>query len=200
MQDWTPEQQVRLESAYTKLSRDTGRVTVTALRTEAGLSQNVASAWLRALREREQRQAEQAARKAEPAVPEALAVAAQAAQTQIITEAWCQALATARAELADRHASELAEARLAEHGAIERAAAADKLVAALRAKNTDLADTLAAAETSLQDLRATQKHHRDTAAAAQTRAAAAQAEAAELRGELTGLRAALAALKTEAKP
>ena len=47
MQDWTPEQQVRLESAYTKLSRDTGRVTVTALRTEAGLSQNVASAWLR---------------------------------------------------------------------------------------------------------------------------------------------------------
>lgn len=200
VRDVTPEQQKRLESAYKKLSRDTGRVTVTALRAEAGLSQNVVSAWLRALREREQQQAERAAREAEPAVPEALAAAALAAQTQIITEAWHQALAAAHAELADRHASELAEARLAEHEAIERAAAADKLVAALRTKNTDLADTLAAAEASLTDLRATQKHHRDTAAAAEARTVAAQAEAAELRGELTGLRAALAALNTETKP
>lgn len=200
MPDITADQATVLEAAYAKLNDATGAVSLAALRREAAVGQTVAAEWLKAKRATDEAAAAAERLAVEPAVPSDLTDAAQTAQAQIITDTWHRALDAARRELADRHSSELATARLAEHEATERAAAADELVATLRAKNTDLTDKLAVAEKSLQDLRATQKHHRDTAAAAQAdaaaaqaEAAAAQAEAAELRGELRGIRAAIKA-------
>ena len=75
----TPDQHAALLAAYDTLGGQSAGVTVAALRSEAGVSQNVASVWLRERRADEQAEAERAARAGDPDLPEELSAAALAA-------------------------------------------------------------------------------------------------------------------------
>ena len=207
----TPDQHAALLAAYDTLGGRSAGVTVAALRSEAGVSQNVASVWLRERRADEQAEAERAARAGDPDLPEELSAAALAAQSEL----WHRAMAAARQEVLLAHADELEKASGAQAAAERSAADAKGRAAGAEHELKFVKAELTTAQQALADLR--QRVRIQEQAIADTKVAAdeavraaeekarragnlereAHATAAELRGRVAGLEQALSALKTE---